>query len=149
MKYPIFKWDNENKICICDIKYNNLIFSGTAKCHPDDQDMVSELTGGIIAELRANIKCLCHQRDCEIKPKLQAIRQVYYSINQNQEFNPKSFEAKAIFKHMKFLEKELKDIRLEIKNLKLELKTYIALKEEFYQEVRRRRNNGQDNLTHI
>lgn len=139
MKYPKFYWNKNIDTCVCTIKYENKLFTGTAQCHPDDEDMKSKLTGEIIAELRANIASLTYQRDYELLPQLKALKQLYYSINQNKDFNPKSIEAKALYRYIKRTEDELSMAKDIIKDLKLELKTYIDTKEKFYQEIRRKR----------
>ena len=45
-----------------EIKYNNITFTGDAKCLPEDKDFESERTGCFIAEVKANIKKLKYIR---------------------------------------------------------------------------------------
>ena len=55
-----FIWLPEENKTICEIKDNNLVFTGIAICHEHDQDFKSEITGGYIAESRADIKYYQH-----------------------------------------------------------------------------------------
>ena len=58
-----YYYDDVNGVASCTIRYKNLLFTGTSKCHPDDEDFMSEHTGCFIAEVRANIKVLKFRRD--------------------------------------------------------------------------------------
>ena len=93
---PYIEWDDENKVAICVLYYKNKVFYGMATCHPDDMDFANEYTGEHIAYLRAMIEALNWERDCEIKPALAALKQVYYSMNHSKKYNPKSYEAKML-----------------------------------------------------
>lgn len=57
--------------------------------------MMSEKTGCEIAFRRAKIEVLKSYRD-ELKIKLEALRQLYYSMNQSNKFNEKSYENKML-----------------------------------------------------
>ena len=139
MKYPKFYWNEEFTHCICEKKYNNKIFQGHAYCHPNDEDFKNHLTGEIIAELRAAIEVLRYERDFEVRPQLKTLKQLYNSIKHNKHFNPKSIEAKALFKHIKRLEEDLEMIKSLIADQKQQLKDYIDRKEKLYQDIRRKR----------
>ena len=85
-------WDNETKEATCTLYLNNgLSFVGKAKCHPDDEDMVTEKVGCEIALRRATI-LLLKSRKIELQGGYNALHQLYYSMKHSKKFNPKSYE---------------------------------------------------------
>lgn len=130
-----YSWDNGFATCI--IKYKNISFYGRAFCHPQDDDMCSDLTGCYIAEQRATIKVLRHIRDNELKPQLQSLKQLYYAMNRSKKFNPKSYEAKSLFSHINNLKADIEAIEEEIKVTKRELKQYLDEKDKLYTRLRK------------
>lgn len=131
-----YEYDAENGVAFCYIEEFGQIFNGAAICHPDDKDMMSERTGCEIANRRAYIELLKYERDCIIAPALKALKQLYYSLNTNKNFNRKSLEAKRIYRHIRMYENELAVIKAELASEKQGLKDYIAGKEKFYQRHR-------------
>ena len=103
-KQPEYFWNEEHGIASASIYYKNYTFTGKAYCHPEDRDMMSKLTGQTIAEMRATIKYLKFVRDCELQPQLKALKQLYYSMNYSKHFDPKSYEAKMLYKQMNILQ---------------------------------------------
>ena len=85
----IYNYNEDTGIAFCTIYEYGLEFMGAALCHPDDKDMKSERTGCEIANRRAYIHLLCHERDNIIAPQLKALKQLYYSINKSKNFNKK------------------------------------------------------------
>jgi queuine/archaeosine tRNA-ribosyltransferase len=71
------------------------VFSGSARCHPDDTDMMSEKTGCEIALRRAKINTLKGYRD-ELKIALNTLNHLYYSMNKSKRFNEKSYENRML-----------------------------------------------------
>lgn len=142
-KQPEYFWCEENGTAFCTIFYNNYTFTGEAQCHPDDRDMMSKLTGQTIAEMRATIKYLRFIRDCELQPQLKALKQLYYSMNYSKYFNPKSYEAKMLYRQINILKEDLTNIKIEITNIKTSLKEYIERKEKDHQKIRELQNNKQ------
>lgn len=98
MNTPKFKWYGEIGKAICQLHTKYGVFGGTASCHPDDKDMMSEKVGCEIAYSRAAINSLKYERDCIIKPSLKALRQLYFSMKHSKKFNPKSYEAKMLWR---------------------------------------------------
>lgn len=77
---PIYKFHEDTGIASCMLKINNKSYYGTAICHSDDRDFMSEKVGFTIAEARARIEYLIDKRE-EEKIALAALKQFYYSIN--------------------------------------------------------------------
>jgi hypothetical protein len=136
---PIFTWNEETKTCTCEIvsKYGR-IFKGTATCHPDDFDFGNRLVGERIASGRVYIEVLkAAKHDAEVS--LAALKQVYYSINQSQRFNPKSYETLMLLRQIRLAEEEVQEIKEMIKEEKQAIKDYVATKEELYKALRSKR----------
>lgn len=142
-KQPEYFWSEENGTAFCTIYYNKYSFMGEAQCHPDDRDMMSKLTGQTMAEMRATIKYLRFIRDCELQPQLKALKQLYYSMNYSKYFNPKSYEAKMLYRQINMLKEDLTNINIEISNIKKSLKEYIERKEKDHQKIRELQNSKQ------
>jgi hypothetical protein len=136
MNNKTIHWDAENRIATVSIIDNDKIFTGTAKCHETDQDMCSEKTGIEIATQRVAINYLCHVRDNELQPALNALNQLYYSMNRSKNFSPKSYEAKMLYRAINRYTADLEAIKDEIKERRLILKAYINNKDKFYNQVR-------------
>lgn len=133
---PYIEWDAENKVATCLLYYNNQVFYGSATCHPNDYDMVSEKTGEHIAYLRALIESLKYRRENELKPQLAVLNQLYYSMNRSKYFNPKSYETKMLFRRINAIKEDLKQTNLLITKYKLELQDFIEQKDIFYKKLR-------------
>lgn len=138
IKQPNYEW-HENGIACCTLFYNNLQFKGVAYCHPDDEDMMSKLTGQIIAEYRATIQYLRHIRDNEIQPQLKALWQLYYSMKHSKQFTPRGYEARMLYKQIQKLQNDLNAVKEEIAITQKNLKEYIDDKEKNYQAIRKHR----------
>lgn len=134
----IYSFDDKTGVSYCSIFEYGLEFTGIAVCHPDDRDMLSERTGCEIANRRAYIHLLCHERDNIIAPQLKALKQLYYSINKSKNFNKKGYAEKALYRHVRMLEHDLTAIKAEIATEKQSLTDYINGKEKFYQRHRAR-----------
>lgn len=135
-KQPEYFWNSEQGMAFCTIYYNQYTFTGEAQCHPDDKDMMSKLTGQTIAEFRATIKYLRFVRDCELRPQLKSLKQLYYSMKHSKHYNKKSYEAKMLYRQIRFLEEDIDVVNIELDNLKQSLKEYIVLKEKDHQQIR-------------
>ena len=98
MNKPKFEWYEEDRQAICTLRTKYGVFKGIASCHPDDEDMMSEKVGCEIAYSRAAIESLKYERDCIIKPSLKSLRQLYFSMKHSKKFNPKSYEAKMLWR---------------------------------------------------
>ena len=135
-KEPIYEWHNDEGVAVCVLQYKTMTITGLAQCHPDDEDMKSKLTGETIAELRAVIKLWQFIRDFEITPQLKSLKQLYYSMNHSKYFDPRSYEAKMLYRQIKLLEEDLVAIKEEIQRSKDELKAYLEAKEKDHEKLR-------------
>ena len=135
-KQPQYFWSEDTGTAFTTIFYKNYTFTGEACCHPDDKDMMSKLTGQTIAEYRATIKYLRFIRDCELQPQLKALKQLYYSMNHSKYFNPKSYEAKMLYRQINILQEDLKENKYLIDFTKKELEVYLKTKERDHQQLR-------------
>lgn len=138
---PEFYFDENEGISYCAIGTKaDDVFVGTAKCHPDDRDFMSEKTGCEIALRRAEIEALRSYRN-ELKIGLAALKQLYYSINHSKNFNPKSYEAKMLFRQINQKVEDIDTVKEIIKERKQELKKLIDDKDTFYRTTRKHREN--------
>lgn len=101
--------------------------------------MRSEKVGFEIAYRRAKIQKLCSARDNELKPRLAALKQLYYSMAHSSQFNPKSYENKMLQKQIRMIEFDLATIKEILAYERTSLKAYITLKDELYQKLRANR----------
>lgn len=131
---------HDDWITTCDYTTKYGTFRGIATCHPDDKDMQSERTGEQIAYHRALIKSLQHKRDNILKPRLCGLQQLFYSMVTSKKYNPDSFEAKRLQRHIQQTEKEITKCKIAIINLRTNLRNYIAEKEKLYQKIRSKQN---------
>ena len=97
--------------------------------------------------MRAQIKLMQHVKNNIIRPKIDGIKQLYYSINRNANYNANSVEARAIRKHLYMAQAELTEIKEMIDENKTALRTYLEEKETFKQSIRKHRNSSnKDNI---
>ena len=142
---PIFKWDPDTGTATCILTDGHNIFVGIATCSPEDQDMMNEKTGCHIAQFRAEIDYLIHIRDNELKPKLAALKQLYFSINKSSHFNEKSYETKMLRRQIYLINSDLNAVKEELTQVKEDLKFYLQEKENFYKKVRENRLKVKNN----
>lgn len=118
------------------IRYNNIIFTGRATCHPEDMDFESARVGLAIAESRANIAVLRHIREYELKPQLKILNHLYANMKTSKHYDPKSYEAKMLRSQIRALEKELATLNSEIADEQKFIKDYISGKDKLYKRLR-------------
>ena len=111
-------WDEESGVALFTIQYKNEYFTGTATCCEEDKEFKSEIFGEALAEIRATRKYFAFIRDNEKIPELKALNQLYYSMKHSSQFNPKSYEAKMLFRQIKQREEDLKIIKFLIQDLR-------------------------------
>jgi hypothetical protein len=121
---------------MCTINYKGLTFMGTATCHADDRDFMSERVGMSIAECRANIKLLRFIRDHEIKPQLKILNHLLNNMKNSKHYNPISYEAKMLRSQIRAIEKELVAINNSIADEQKFLKDYIDGKDKLFKRLR-------------
>lgn len=131
------KFEYHNGISICRIyKKGELVGCGSAQCHDNDKDMMSERVGCFIAECRANIDYMRRRRNNELMPELKALTHLQNCIIKSKEYNPKSYEANMIRKQIKAKEKEIAILNEDIRIEQQYLKEYINNKEILYRRLR-------------
>ena len=141
---PIFNWDENAGIASCIVSNGEKVYTGFAKCHPDDTDMTSEKTGCEIALRRARINALRGYRD-ELKIRLSALNQYYHSMNMSYRFNEKSYENKMLQRQIRQIKFDLDTTKEMIAGEELSLRAYIKSKDVFYIQTRKRRQKANNN----
>lgn len=140
MKEPIYTWDAETARATCTITDDQgRVFVGEALAHELDMDFANEKVGCTIAGIRASIQYLRSVKRDIIQPQLNALKQLYYSMNRSKNYNPKSYESKMLWRQIRLKQDDLATINSEIARQREFLVTYIREKEEFYQFTRKRR----------
>ena len=138
------EYDQDSRITYCYINdEKGRMYVGIAMCHEDDIDMLSWRTGEEIAYRRARMDYLRGQREAELKPRLAALKQLYYSMKHSSQFNPKSYENCMLQRQIRLLEFDLATIKEELANSQKNLKDYINGKDKIYKRIRER-NQGQE-----
>lgn len=132
----IMNWDPEEKIASCIIEDGNNIFYGSAWCHPDDKDFGNEATGCNYAMARANIKLLQHKKNNIYRPSLKALKHLQSCMVFSPQYNPKSYEAKALQRQINYYEDMITLTEKAIDDLRKELKTTIDQKDDLYKKIR-------------
>lgn len=135
---PIFNWDENAGVASCILSDGEKVFTGFAQCHPDDRDMSSEKTGCEIAFRRARISALRGYRD-ELKTKLKALNQLFYSMNRSYRFNEKSYENVMLQRQIRMINFDLATTKEMIATEEQSLRQYLSDKDEFYTKTRIRR----------
>ena len=132
---PIFNWDEDAGVASCILSDGEKVFTGFAQCHPDDKDMSSEKTGCEIAFRRARINALRGYRD-ELKIKLKALNQLFYSMNRSYRFNEKSYENKMLQRQIRMIDFDLTTTKEMIATEEQSLRQYLSDKDKFYTKTR-------------
>ena len=138
MNKPIFTYENGHAICITRDTMGRE-FKGEAWCAKEDLDMESKITGLSIAESRAQIAAATAYRN-DLRVRLSALKQLYYSMNKSKSFNPKSYENKMLQRQIKLTENDLSIAIHQLAVLKVNLYEYINQKDDFHKRVRDNRN---------
>ena len=137
---PLIEYDEELGISTCLLFYENQSFYGMAQCNEKDKDFQNKMTGEHIAYERAMIQALQFEKNNIIKPKINALKQLYYSMNKSKKFNPKSYEAKMLYRQIKNQTEDLVVVNDLIQTKQKALRDYINLKDKSYQTLRKMRN---------
>ena len=134
-----YYWDDERGHARFEIEDKNHMFIGHAQCHPDDMIVKNENFGIEIAEIRARLEQLRYIRDNEIKPALKALKHLHATMATSKHYNKKSYEAKMLWRQIKYYESCLESIRLIIN----EYNNYIKRSSELLNIIKQRKENGQ------
>lgn len=135
---PIFTWNAETGTATCAL--SNKYF-GEAHCHTDDQDMMSQKTGEEIALRRAEIHALQGYK-AELRIRLSALNQLYYSMKHSTHFNENSYENKMLQRQLSLIKSDLEIINEIILTKQKALKIFIDEKDNFYKKIRSKRQEG-------
>lgn len=135
-----FAYAEETGVTTCvlqDTKRN--IYTGEARCHPDDVDMKNKMTGSEIAYRRAYINFLKHVRDTEFVPQLAVLKHTYSCMEQAFDFNPKDNNARLMRRAIDNYSAAVDMIRAAIRDERNDLHTYMTDKAKLYKQIRARR----------
>ena len=140
MREPRYKWDEATKTATCTLVKgkDGREYTGTAVCHPDDEDMMSKMTGFSIATLRAELEELKDMRR-EIETTVKAYAHLYSIMSKSKQFNSESYEARTLRRKLYHAQEDLACMRESILDKRAEIKWYIDEKEKFYNIVRKNR----------
>mgnify|MGYP003470930494 CR=1 FL=1 len=123
---PIFNYNEHRGTTTCTISDGQNTFIGTARCHPNDRDCMSEYTGCEIAERRCKIKILQHIKNNQIIPQIQAYEHLISTMLNSKQLNPQSYEFKRIKAEYDNLLNQYTAIKNKIKYSQSKLREYIA-----------------------
>lgn len=137
-----FEFDPASGVSNCFITRGDKVYFGSAICHDDDRDMISEITGTEIAQTRANIDMLKCIRDNEIIPGLKALKHLQSCIQDSKNYNKRSYEARMLRRQVCRYEENLNSINAAIASEKKFLKDYTTAKEKIYTKIRAKRQAG-------
>lgn len=140
MKEPIFYYKDGYAKCIAEDDMGRS-FVGEAWCAEEDKDFESMIMGSTIAEMRAQIAAAKTYRD-DLKIKLKALNQLYYSMKMSKRFNPKSYENIMLHRQIRLLENDLSIAKHQLAVLKLDLYDYINDKDFYHQRIRKMREEN-------
>ena len=133
-----FCWEPTLGQATCLIRYKDVEIIGSAQCHDDDEDFMSERTGMFIAESRANIALWQHMKNNEIKPQIQVLEHVMASWRNSKNYNPASFEAKSLRNQIKAKTRDYNELKHRIAMEQEYLRDYIKNKEIVHNKLRNR-----------
>lgn len=140
MKEPKYTWDEATRTATCVLtkSRDGREYIGTATCHPDDEDMMSKMTGFSIATLRAELEELKDMRR-EIEITVKSYAHLYSIMSKSKKFNSESYEAKTLRRKLYHAQEDLACMRESILDKRAEIKWYIDEKEKFYTTIRKNR----------
>jgi ribosomal protein L29 len=140
---PKFMWDKETGVSTCILTDGKSVYLGTAKCKDADRDMMNEKTGCEIAFIRAEIEYFKKLRDNELTPALNALKGVLFTLEHSNESN--DYSKKVIQRQIHKIKNDLAVVRYLKAEREQTLTDYIAAKTDFYNRVRKNREQGKNN----
>lgn len=138
-----YLYDKDSGVSTYIIEYEGQYFTGIAHCAPEDADMQNEKTGINIAQRRAIIKLFQYRRN-ELKHKLTALNQLYYSVNKSKKYNSHGYMENMLEHQRQQTQDELNLMKDALKNEQQNLQQYLKDKDEFYKRIRV--NRKKDNI---
>lgn len=143
MKKPEMEWNKDIGFASCVMKDNyDRVHVGIAQCHEYDFDMQNKITGLQIAYQRAEIASLKSHIQDELKPRLRALHQLYYSMNRSKKFNSNSYENKMLKRQIHIIKNDIITAKEMLVELEENLKIYLDEKEKLYQKIRNKREKA-------
>ena len=139
MKREYF-YDPTKGVAHCFLKYKGMEFSGTAICHPEDGDFMSERTGLYIAETRANIRYLKSKKP-ELRAAITALQHAVNCMRDSKDFNPKAKEFQIVYRLLYDKKSELDSLNSRIKMEKEYLEDYMKNKDIVHNKMRKGKLN--------
>lgn len=139
MKYQDF-WHEETGTATCRVYYTgangvNIVGLGYAFTDPRDEPFKSKLTGGTIAEYRADLDMYRQIRDYELKPSIITLKHLQTTMAQSPQYNPDSFEAKRLQRQINSFKRQLDNTNKIIANIQETIRNYIKNKDEMHQRI--------------
>ena len=138
-----YLYDKDSGISTYIIEYEGQYFTGIAHCAPEDKDMQNEKTGINIAQRRAIIKLFQYRRN-ELKHKLAALNQLYYSVNKSKKYDSHGYMENMLEHQRQQIQEDLNTMKDALKDEQENLQLYLKNKDEFYKKIRANRNK--DNI---
>lgn len=125
-----YDYNAESGVMHCIVMYpgsDDLDFAGFgfAYCHPDDEKYMSERTGAVIAEYRAEIDLLRKIKKFKLIPSVEALEHTLSTMKQSPRYTDNSYEAKRLKREIKNYKLDIKDITNLMEELESNLKLYI------------------------
>jgi len=122
----------------CNRKVHDKVYTGMAKCHPNDYDFENELTGQHYAYVRSLLSEMRAQRDT-LKAELKSLNHLYDILAQNDKVSKRSIECYTIRRQIKLKERDLQDMKDLIKETQSNLRNTINTKDKLYNVIRKQR----------
>jgi hypothetical protein len=139
MKREYF-YDPTMGVAHCVLTHKGQAFGGTATCHPEDGDFMSERTGLYIAETRANIRYLKSKKP-ELRAAITALQHAVNCMRDSKDFNPKAKEFQIVYRLLYDKKSELDSLNSRIKMEKEYLEDYIKNKDIVHNKMRKGKPN--------
>lgn len=117
------KFDKETGVSTVTIHTPIGHFTGTAKLHPEDIDLASEIRGCTIAHARALSKFYKTQKK-NLENQLAALNKIYNNFKSMRGFDPTDRFMSKIRREIKDLEHDIKEADTKITNTKVFLNEY-------------------------
>jgi hypothetical protein len=136
------KWDAESGVATCIVYDKDMQFVGEAKCHADDAEYSSAITGGYIAEGRAFIKLYQHEKNNVLRPQINLLQHMSNTFKSYKNYNPKDRSVVRIEKELEKKKLEFKRTKEAIENEKENLKEYIRKKDEYHKYLGKRKQSS-------
>lgn len=138
---PKFYFNPDEGSSLCVLQTKSKTYIGTAQCHKNDRDMLSEKTGCEIAYHRAIINSLKDRKN-ELTLKLAGLKEYYHTMNCSKYFNENDYAIRRLSSHMSMLDEDIAITKDLIKEEQDYLKKYMTDKADFYEKIRRNRKGN-------